>query len=194
MKEGTCDRWARLSWRFQEVSLGKSPPDTPPLHPSPLSVGTDLGLCGIWMLLICPYVISMTHVTVWVTQSLAWGTSARPVELPTCLDPCLNRDSMTQHQGRAVLSVWLVSWAPGSFGFVAWQLRGKTHYPRQQCPMEGPTHRKGQPWGQPESTTSHQVWRGNTRAQSLFRSLVNFSSLPHGIMGSQSDMDNNNNH
>lgn len=150
MKEGTCDRWARMPWRFQEVSLGKSPPYT---SPPPLSVGTDLGLCGIWMLLICSYVISMTHVTVWVTQSLAWGTSARPVELPTCLDPCLNRDSMTQRQGRAVLSVWLVSWAPGSFGFVAWQLRGKPHYPRQQCPAEGPTHRKGQPWGQPELTT-----------------------------------------
>ena len=82
---------------------------------------------------------------VWVTQSLAWGTSARPAELPTCLDPCLNRDSMTQRQGRVVLSVWLMSSTPGSFSLVVWQLRGKPHYPRQQCPSEGRPHRKGQP-------------------------------------------------
>lgn len=115
------------------------------LTPPPQSVGTDLGLCGIWMLLICPYVITMTHGTVWVTQTRAWGTSARPVELPTCLDPCLNRDSMTQRQGRVVLHNWLVSSAPGSFGLAAQQLRGRPCSPRQQCPFKGAPHRKGQP-------------------------------------------------
>lgn len=32
-----------------------------PLTPPPQSVGTDLGMYAIWMLLICPYVISITH-------------------------------------------------------------------------------------------------------------------------------------
>ena len=106
------DKWSQIVLKIPRRVSGQISPWHPPSPPQ--SVGTDLGLCGIWMLLICPFVIRMSHVTGWVTQSRAWGTSARLLELPTCLDPCLNRDSMTQRQGRVVLSVWLVSSSPGS--------------------------------------------------------------------------------
>lgn len=175
--------------KFLEIP-GRASRRVSPWHPLPQAVGTDLGLCGIWMLLICPYVITMTHGTVWVTQTRAWGTCAGPVGRPTCLDPCLNRYSMTQRQGRVLLHDWLVSSAPGSSGFAARQLRGRPCHPHQQCPSEGATHRKGQPPGQPASPTQGSSVEREHRAQCLFRSLVS-SAFPRGFMCGQKGLADN---